>query len=53
MRKVKLWIDTGYVGANYEEVIEVEDDCSEEELEEIAKDYLYNYIYFGWYEVDE
>lgn len=24
MRKIKLWIETGYAGANYEDVIEVE-----------------------------
>ena len=35
MRTIKLWVDTGYYGADYEEFIEVEDDCAEEDLEEI------------------
>lgn len=53
MRKIKLWVDTGFVCAEHEEIIEVEDDCTDKELEEIARDYMFECIEYGWHEVDE
>lgn len=48
MKILKMWIETGYVGANYEEVIEVPDDYTEEQCEEECKLFLSNYIEYGW-----
>lgn len=48
MKILKLWIETGYCGANYEEEYEVPDDITEEICEEAAKNYLSNNIDFGW-----
>lgn len=53
MRTIKLWVDTGYYGADYEEVIEVEDDCAEEDLEEMARELMFENIEYGWTEIDE
>lgn len=53
MRTIKLWVDTGYYGADYEEVIEVEDDCAEEDLEEMARELMFENIKFGWTEIDD
>lgn len=53
MKKIKLWVDTGFACATHEEIIEVEDDCGYEELEEIAEEYMFECIEYGWCEVDE
>lgn len=53
MRTIKLWVDTGYYGADYEEFIEVEDDCAEEDLEEMARELMFDNINFGWTEIDD
>ena len=52
MKRLRLWIETGYVGGSYEDVIEVPDDYTEEQCEQEAKAYLFNNIEFG-YEVEE
>ena len=39
--KVKLVMDCGYVGTEEEEEIEVDDDTTEEELEEMAKEFFW------------
>ena len=53
MRKIKLWVETGYVGANYEEIIEVDDDATDEEIDEEARMFLFDNISYGYQEVDE
>lgn len=50
MKKIRLWIETGYVGADYDEIIEVPDDVSEEELWEYAEEYVWENISYGWTE---
>ena len=39
--KIKLVMDCGYVGTEEEEEIEVDDDTTEEELEEMAKEFFW------------
>lgn len=53
MRTIKLWVDTGYYGADYDEIIEVNDDCTDKELEEMARELMFENITYGWCEVDE
>ena len=48
MAILKLWIDTGYCGANYEDEIEVPDDYTEEQCEEEARNYVNNHIEYGY-----
>lgn len=50
MRYVTLWIETGFAGARHEEVIEVPDNCTDEELELTAREYLFECIEYGWSE---
>ena len=38
--KVRLAMDCGYAGSDYEEEVEVDDDTTEEELEELAVDFF-------------
>lgn len=51
MRKIRLWVNTGYVGCDYEDEIEVEDSITDEQLDEEAKIHLFNNIDFGWEEI--
>jgi hypothetical protein len=53
MRKIKLFVNTGFVNAKHTEVIEVEDDTTDKELNEIANDFAANYIEIGWTEINE
>ena len=53
MRKIKLWVKTGFVGADYEEIIEVDDDATDEEIDEEARMFLFDNISYGYQEVDE
>ena len=46
--KIRLWIETGYVGADYDEIIEVPDDTTDEELWEYAEDFVWEKISHGW-----
>ena len=39
--KVKLTMDCGYVGTDYEEEVEVDDDITEEGLEELAEEFFW------------
>ena len=39
--KVKLIMDCGYVGTDYEEEVEVDDNTTEKELEEMAKEFFW------------
>lgn len=54
MRKIKIWVSTGYVGASKEEVFEVEDDATDEEINDIALEILFgSMIDFNWHEIEE
>lgn len=47
--KVTFWINTGFVGCDYEETIDVEDNVTEKDLEVIMQDFLINHIDYGYY----
>lgn len=51
MREIKLWVETGFYNACHEEVIEVDDDYTDEDLDGIARDYMEENISFGWEEL--
>jgi len=53
MKKYKFYIETGYAGCNYEEILELDDDITEKSLEEIVNDFLINHIDYGYYEVSD
>lgn len=53
MRKIKLWVKTGFVGADYEEIIEVDDDATDEEIDEEARMFLFDNISYGWHGIIE
>ncbi|HDE1046071.1 TPA: hypothetical protein PCB23_002267 [Klebsiella pneumoniae] len=51
MRKFKVTIETGLVGGNFEEIFEVEDDATDEEIAEEAKDIFLNQCNYGYSEI--
>lgn len=51
MREIKLWVETGYYSTCHEEIIEVDDDCTNEELDEFAKEFIHEVISYGWEEL--
>ena len=50
MRSVTLYVESGYVSADYYETIEVPDDTTDEELDEMAQDFMNYHIEWGWSE---
>ena len=52
--KIKLTMDCGYVGTDYEEEMEVNDDITEKELEELAVEFFWENFSGGYgYEIIE
>ena len=50
MRKIKVIIDTGFAGGIHEDELEVEDNATDEEIEEEVQDVVFNYISYSWKE---
>ena len=48
MKKIKVWWDTDFVGSDGFDEIEVEDNATDDEIEEIAKDVAFNHFSWGW-----
>lgn len=53
MKKVHFHINTGYAGVEYDEVVEFDDNVSEEELVEYLEDFVSNNIEPSWWFEDE
>ena len=49
-RKVKVFLTTGFAGAKHEDVLEVEDDATEEEIMRYVQEWASNYIDMGYEE---
>ena len=49
MRNITLYAESGYLGA-YDETIEVPDDTTDEELDEMAQEFMNDHICYGWSE---
>lgn len=53
MRKIKATVSTGYSGCGRDCEFAVEDDMSDEEIEEIALERVFEMIEWDWYESNE
>lgn len=51
MRKIKVYLETGFAGCRIEEEFEVEDDATDAQLEEQAREAIFDRVDWGWYEV--
>lgn len=53
MRKIKVTVSTGYSGCGRDCEFAVEDDVTDEEVDEIALERLFEMIEWSWYESNE
>ncbi|HCI6019575.1 TPA: hypothetical protein NPN74_001618 [Klebsiella quasipneumoniae subsp. quasipneumoniae] len=51
MRKFEVIIETPFVGGEIVEQFEVEDDATEEEIKEEARDIFFNNCNYGYHEI--
>jgi hypothetical protein len=51
--KVHVWIRTDVVGSEVEDTLELDDNLTDEEIESEARDYIFNFIEWGWMKVEE
>lgn len=51
--KVHVWIRTDVVGSEVEDTLELDDNLTDEEIEREARDYIFNFIEWGWMKVEE
>lgn len=46
--RVKLYVETGYVNCEHIEYVDVPDDTTEDELNEMARQLMFEYINYGF-----
>ena len=51
--KVKIWSKFGLVGCEREEVIEVDDNATDEEIEQEWQEWAYQYMDGGWEKIKD
>ena len=50
MKSITLYVESGYSSADYYETIEVPDNTTDKELNEMAQEFLEEHISYGWSE---
>ncbi len=53
MKQITVYLNVGLSGCKRTETLEVDDDLSDEEIEEVARDVMFNMMEWGWYEGPE
>ena len=53
MRTIIVYATTGYVNSGKQEEFEIEDDATDEEINDIAEEYIQEMIESGWYEKED
>ncbi len=53
MRTIFVYATTGYINSGKEESFEVEDNATDDEISDIAQEYIDEMIESGWYEKEE
>lgn len=51
--KIKIHVSIGLVGCRREATIDVEDDATEDEIDEIAQEAMFEMISWGWCRADD
>lgn len=46
--KIKVYVSTNKIGSECSTTFDIEDDASEEEIEEIAREEMFNMIEWNW-----
>jgi len=52
MRKIKVGVNTKYVGSKVTKIIEVEDEATDDEIEELVNETLWGMIETYWEEIE-
>jgi hypothetical protein len=53
VKKIKWWVEMDLVGCEYSGEIEVGADDTDEQIEEVVRDYVFNHVSWGWSNLDE
>ncbi|MBW0063798.1 hypothetical protein HC347_01950 [Escherichia coli] len=53
MRKFKIIIETGIAGGDFEDVFEVDDDATPDEIHDEAKEIFFNYCNYSYHEIKD
>lgn len=53
MRKIKWSLETGFAGCVHKGEFEVDDNATDEEIEELAREEVFNCINWNWWEEKE
>lgn len=48
MKKIEWYINTGFAGCTHEGEFEVEDNATDDEIEKLVKEEVFNYIDWYW-----
>jgi hypothetical protein len=51
--KIEIRVNTGYVGCEKKDIIELDDDLTEEEIEESALERMFEMIGWSWRKVED
>lgn len=46
--KIRVYVSTNYVGSECSDELEVDDDCTDDDLDDIARDWMFEQIEWGW-----
>ncbi|EEV3403859.1 TPA: hypothetical protein J9654_000742 [Escherichia coli] len=52
-RKFKIIIETGIAGGDFEDVFEVDDDATPDEIHDEAKEIFFNYCNYSYHEIKD
>lgn len=53
MRKFRIIIETGIAGGDFEDVFEVDDDATPDEIRDEAKEIFFNYCNYSYHEIKD
>ena len=52
MKKYLVWVEVGYADERREEIIEIDENATDEYIDELCRDVAFNEIDWGYEEVD-
>lgn len=53
MKKIRAYLETGFAGCAIEEEFEVDDNASDTEIEEQAREVIFDCVDWGWHEMTD
>jgi len=51
--RIKVWCDNGMAGGERNDVIEVDDDATDEDIEIAVREWFFNFHEYGWEKVKD